>query len=81
MKKYKKCPFSGAIILLRHNPAKGGTKCEEIIIKEGRGMRTWRISADYTDYADLRSFLLHNIFYLRNPPKVYPPKVGGQVCG
>jgi len=24
-------------------------KCEEIIIKDERGMRNWRISADYTD--------------------------------
>jgi len=50
------------IITLHHNPSKGGTKCEDIIIKDERGMRNWRISTDYTDYADLR-FFSYMIFF------------------
>jgi hypothetical protein len=35
------------ITVLRNNPAKGRTKGEEIIIKEERGMRIWRISVEW----------------------------------
>jgi len=36
------------------------------IIKEERGMRIWKISADYTDYTDLKSFNDNIFFYLCN---------------
>jgi len=42
------------------------SKGEEIIIKEERGLRIWRISADYTDYTDLKSFNDNIFFYLHN---------------